>query len=122
MHVDDFGIFGGIERDGRTLFPHGVVVSEERAEDGGLRGNICGFRRLLVCDLVDQTGSSMVSTTDWKGGEQHSRFQTNHITDQLAFISFLVAHLARPVDERNALGPLVHGEFNLAREIMQMLD
>lgn len=58
MHVDDFGIFRGIERDGRTLFSYGVVVSEERAEDGGLRGNTCGFRRLLVCDLVDQTGIS----------------------------------------------------------------
>lgn len=36
------------------------------------------------------------------------RFQTYNITNQLALVSFLVAHLTCPVDQSNTFGPFIH--------------
>ena len=54
--------------------------------------------------------------------KMYSRLQTNNIRYKLSLISSVVAHLTSPVHESDALGPLVHCEFNFSCKIVEMLD
>lgn len=48
------------------------------------------------------------------------RLQTHDITDQLALISLVIAHLTRPIDQLDPLHPFVHGQLDLPGKVVQM--
>lgn len=48
------------------------------------------------------------------------RLQTHHITNQLALVSLVIAHLASPIDQLDPLHPFVHGQFDFPGKVVQM--
>lgn len=98
VHVDDLRIFRCVEGNASSLFSYRVVLSEEGSKDGALGRDVCCFRRLFVGDFVHQS-SFGVSTTEAGTYLGNSRFKTDDVTNQLSFVSLLIAHLSGPVDE-----------------------
>ena len=54
--------------------------------------------------------------------ERHIRLKAEDVADQLSLVSAVIAHLASPVDQVDTLHPLIDGEVDLAREIVEMAD
>lgn len=50
------------------------------------------------------------------------RFKPDHITNQLSLIALIVTHPSGPVEHLHACHPLVHGDFVLARKVMDVSD
>lgn len=53
---------------------------------------------------------------------RHLRLQPDNVTEQDALVAALRAHLPSAVDHVDAREPLVHGQVNLSRKIMNVLD
>ena len=94
-----------------------MVLSEEGAKDGGLGGGVSGLVSLLESDLVNKPGRVRSRP---RAGYQHLRFQTDHITNKLALVPPVCAHLACPVHELYAFHPFVHRQFSLARKVVDV--
>jgi hypothetical protein len=52
---------------------------------------------------------------------EHLRFQSNDIADKLGLVPLVVAHLPSPIQELDALHPLVHRELILSGKVVYML-
>ena len=53
---------------------------------------------------------------------QNSRFQTEHVANQLPFIPLVITHLPRPVDEFYAGHPFLDGDLIFPRKVVKMLN
>ena len=51
-----------------------------------------------------------------------SRLKTKHIAEKLALVAPVVAHLSGPVDQLDALHPLIDCEVDLASEVVKMTE
>jgi hypothetical protein len=131
-----FGIFRRIKGDVIAFLAHRVIFSEERTENCTLGGDISGFCCFHTRDLIHESASKTRPYCQqfcfFKPSEAcvqrawherfHSRLQTKHIAKQLPLIASISTHLACPVHHRNARRPLIHGQIDLAGEVVQMLD
>lgn len=80
--------------------------------------------RTVISSTNLHTYELLVQQTKKKNLHQQKnvRFETNHVTQQLAFVSFLVAHLPGPVDELYARHPLVDGEIHFAGKVVDVAN
>jgi hypothetical protein len=58
----------------------------------------------------------------WRSATRNSRFQTEDVADQLAFVPLVVTHLPRLVEKIHAGHPLLDRELVFPRKIMNMLN
>lgn len=57
-----------------------------------------------------------------KGKARHLRLQPDNVTEQNALVAAARAHLPCAVDHINASQPLVHGQVNFTRKVVNVLD
>lgn len=104
VHEGDLAVRVGVLDDGIPEFAEGGVGGPERTQDDVGSGRVAVIQHDLVGDLVDQS------------------FQTDHVTDAMAFVADGSTDLTDGVDELHAQHPFRGGQLDLASKLMDVLD
>lgn len=124
VHISDFTVGIGILNSTISELAEGSAGRPERTQDDVGRGRDTLFGNNFVGDFIDQPFFFPVRIiqlfTQTASMAKNLRLKANYITDSMALVTDGSADLAYGVDEFDSQHPLGRGEFNLAREVVDV--
>lgn len=119
VHQRHLAVLVGVLDDGIAVLAEGGVGRPEGAEDGGGGRVDVALSDDLVGDLIDKPDKSQKGN-GCKQSCCNLRLETEHIGDTVRLVTGRGRHLAHGVDEVHTGHPLVVGQLNLTRKVVQV--